>query len=226
MHAVRVQHQLAHRQQRQQQRQLVVQGRLSRTPRCVLSPFVLQDEPSGLYAANLKHVLQSCMHSVDSCHAVLAATIALFDQTQKRKADQALADFFYGEGLPLHIVKSPYLRTFLLEAQKVKNYVPPAYNTLRTSLLDDAKQRTKQSLEPWEQRLDETGCSVCSDGWSDAASRPLLNMLAVNPKGAQFLTAINTSGEAKSAEFIAARIMEQIEDVEADKVVQVGRAAV
>ena len=57
-------------------------------------------------------------------------------------------------------------------------------NTLRTSLLDDAKKRVTESLRPWEQRLQETGGTLCSDGWSDAANRPLLILLAVIALGA------------------------------------------
>lgn len=145
-----------------------------------------------------------------------------FARADKQAIDRALADFIFAEGLPLRTVQSPFLRQFIQAVQKAPApYTPPAYNTLRTSLLDDAKKRVTESLRPWEQRLQETGGTLCSDGWSDAANRPLLNVLAVNPKGAKFLTAVNTSGTVKSAEFIAACLMEAIEELGPDNVVQV-----
>ena len=63
--------------------------------------------------------------------------------------------------------------------------------------------------------------TICIDGWSDAQNRPILNVLAVCPKGAMFLGAVDTSGQVKSAEYIAQVLTEYIEAVGADRVVQV-----
>jgi hypothetical protein len=84
-------------------------------------------------------------------------------------------------------------------------------------------ERVQQQLEPWDSRLKSTGCTVCSDGWSDAVSRPLLNVLAVNAKGPKFVDAINTGGEVKSGQYIAGKLMESIEEIGAEYVVQVRR---
>jgi hypothetical protein len=78
-----------------------------------------------------------------------------------------------------------------------------AYNTLRTTCLDSAKQRIQQALKQWDNRAKTTGITICIDGWSDAQNRPILNVLAVCPKGAMFLGAVDTSGQVKSAEYIA-----------------------
>lgn len=125
------------------------------------------------------------------------------------------------EGLPLHKVKSPYLRTFIKEVQKVPGYKPPGYDTLRTTLLDQAKQRVAVRLQPWEDRMAVTGTTICSDGWSDAQNRPLLNILGVNPKGAKFITSFDTSGNHKTAQYIAACLFESIDTIGAENVVQV-----
>ena len=91
-----------------------------------------------------------------------------FARADKQAIDRALADFIFAEGLPLRTVQSPFLRQFIQAVQKAPApYTPPAYNTLRTSLLDDAKKRVTESLRPWEQRLQETGGTLCSDGWSE-----------------------------------------------------------
>lgn len=123
----------------------------------------------------------------------------------------------------MRIVKSPYLRKFIAAVQSVPGYKPPAYDTVRTTLLSQAKERVEKQLQPWDARVPDTGVTICSDGWSDAQNRPLLNMLAVNPKGAKFMTAVDTSGEVKSGTYIAARIIECIEEMGPENVVQVSR---
>lgn len=112
-----------------------------------------------------------------------------------------------------------------MELQKVPGYKPPAYNTLRTTLLDECKERVTDKLQLWEGRVPVTGVTICSDGWSDAASRPLLNVLAVNPKGAKFVTAIDTSGKQKTAAYIASCIFETIDAIGAENVVQVSKGS-
>lgn len=123
----------------------------------------------------------------------------------------------------MRLVKSPYLRKFVRAAQMVPGYKPPAYLTLRTTLLDEAKERVTERLKPWEVRTPATGVTICSDGWSDAQNRPLLNVLAVNPKGAKFITSIDTSGVQKTASYIASCLFESIDQIGAENVVQVGR---
>jgi hypothetical protein len=101
-------------------------------------------------------------------------------------------------------------------------YKPMAYNTLRTTCLDAAKQRIQQQLKKWDKRANSTGMTISCDGWSDAQSRPILNVLASCSKGAMFLGVVDTSGETKSAEYIAGVLTEYIEAVGPERVVQVG----
>lgn len=139
----------------------------------------------------------------------------------------AFANFVFKEGLPLRITKSKYLREFVrkLEQLPAGAWKPPAYNTLRTSLLQKAKQDIIIKLRPWDERTQETGVTITCDGWSDAQKHPLLNVLAVNAAGAKFLHAVNTEGKQKTAEYIAEVLIEAIEEVGADNVVQVRSAA-
>jgi Protein of unknown function (DUF 659) len=100
-------------------------------------------------------------------------------------------------------------------------YTPPAYDSARTVLLDKTVADVERDLEPWSDRTRKTGASVTSDGWSDTTNRPLLNMLAVNAKGAKFVDAINTEGQQKTAEYIAEQLEAGIELVGPEFVVQV-----
>jgi len=97
-----------------------------------------------------------------------------------------------------------------------------AYNTLRTTCLTASKQRIQQQLQKWHKRAAKTGVTICIDGWSDPVNHPILNALAVCPKGAMFLGSVDTSGTTKSAEYIAQVLTEYIETVGPENVVQVG----
>ena len=44
--------------------------------------------------------------------------------------------------------------------------------------------------------------SICSDVWSDAQKRPLINIMTVLEGGPMFLKAINYEGETKDKHFI------------------------
>ena len=82
-----------------------------------------------------------------------------FARADKTAADQALADLIFGEGLPIRLVTSPFLRAFIEAVQRLSApYAPPAYNTMKNTLLQDAKERVIKELQPWEDRLAETGC--------------------------------------------------------------------
>ncbi len=107
------------------------------------------------------------------------------------------------------------------DIKPIPKYSPMAYNTLRTGSLDAAKLRVDGKLLAWSRRSKATGVTICIDGWSDAQNRPILNVLAVCPKGAKFLGAVDTSGSPKTAEYIAAVLTEYIEAVGPDNVVQV-----
>jgi hypothetical protein len=147
------------------------------------------------------------------------------DRSSVKQVHDAFADMVFKEGLAMRLTKSKHLQNFINKVRalpKEITYKPPAYETLRTTLLQDAKQRVDKGLDPWERQTKATGCSICSDGWGDAANRPLLNVLAVNAKGAKFITAINTEGHQKTAEYIAEQLMKAILQIGPENVVQVG----
>jgi hypothetical protein len=145
-----------------------------------------------------------------------------FARASKSEADAALARCIILDGLPFKLVTSPYFKDFLrVVSAGSSGYKPPAYNTLRTKLLDDTKASVEKDLKPFDTRTKTTGCSVISDGWDDAQHRPLLNSLAVNPKGVKFIDAVDTSGHTKDAQYIASILIEAIEEVGPDNVVQV-----
>ena len=63
--------------------------------------------------------------------------------------------------------------------------------------------------------------SICSDGWSDAQRRPLINIKTFSKSGPMFLKAINYEGETKDTHFIADLLINTIQEIGPQKVVQV-----
>ncbi|XP_073046049.1 uncharacterized protein [Primulina eburnea] len=74
---------------------------------------------------------------------------------------------------------------------KLRGYLPPGYNLLRTTLLQREKAHIEKLLEPTKETWKQKGVSICSDGWSDVQRRPLINIMAVCESGPMFLKAIN-----------------------------------
>jgi hypothetical protein len=143
-------------------------------------------------------------------------------RADRDRVHKALMKMIVREGLPLRLVRAPSLREFIRVLQSVPvGYTPPAYDTTRTTLLQQAVADVDMQLEAWNNRTLQTGVTLTSDGWSDANNRPLLNLLAVNPKGAKFLDAINTEGQQKTGEYISRQLIVGIELVGAENVVSV-----
>lgn len=60
-------------------------------------------------------------------------------------------------------------------------------------------------------RLKVTGCTVACDGWTNVNGSALLNIMVVTPQGPLFLRAVDTSGNTKTAEYIADEISKAIQ---------------
>jgi hypothetical protein len=143
-------------------------------------------------------------------------------KAQRDKGHKALMKMIVREGLPLHLVRARSLQHFIRVVQSLPaGYMPPAYDTARTVLLDQTVAGVERDLEPWGDRTKKTGATITSDGWSDTTNRPLLNILAVNAKGAKFVDAINTAGQQKTAEYISKQLSDGIDLVGPECVVQV-----
>lgn len=62
---------------------------------------------------------------------------------------------------------------------------------------------------------------ICSDGWSDAQRRPLINVMVVCESGPMMLKAVNCEGEYKDHQLIANLFIDSIKQVSYENVVQV-----
>ncbi|KAH9314484.1 hypothetical protein KI387_023111 [Taxus chinensis] len=145
-----------------------------------------------------------------------------FQNETRAIADEHIARCVYANGLSFNVVRSPYWHEMVKAINEApKGYKSPGYEKIRTTLLDKQKKYVETSLQPIRDSWTKTGVSIVSDGWKDARNRPLINVIAVCPKGAMFLKAVDCEGQVKDAQFIANILFESIEAVGPENVVQV-----
>jgi hypothetical protein len=82
-----------------------------------------------------------------------------------------------------------------------------------------AYNQVKKANAPLKDVLRVTGCVLVMDGWADTANRPLINVLAITPAGAEFLYCIDTTGDTKDTEYMTKLMLDAIKSVGADNVV-------
>ena len=130
---------------------------------------------------------------------------------------------YYFAGLSFNVARNPhYQESYTFAANhSISGYVPPGYNKLRTTLLQKERAHIETLLERTKSTWSEKGVTICSDGWSDAQRRLLINFLAISEGGPMFLRAVNAEGEIKSKEYIAEKLIAVIEEVGSRNVVQV-----
>lgn len=146
-----------------------------------------------------------------------------FNIGARDELDGEIARMFYTGGLSFHFARNPHYVSAFSKAcsRPLPGYLPPGYNSLRTTLLQKEKANIEKLLQPTRETWHEKGVSVCSDGWSDSQRRPLINIMAVCESGPMFLKAINCEGEYKDKFFLSNLLVESIREIGPANVVQV-----
>jgi len=144
-----------------------------------------------------------------------------FARANTASVQAAVAKFFYTEGIPFQKVESSSFKAMVAALQEAPGFVPPRRRLLAGRLLEDAVEKLKGELAPFDARAKVTGITISSDGWKSADSRPLLNVLATNSKGVKFVDAVDTTGHVKDGQYIADQLITCIEKEDSSNVVQV-----
>ncbi|XP_068312172.1 uncharacterized protein [Pyrus communis] len=144
-----------------------------------------------------------------------------FNKEARDQCDAEVARMFYTDGLSFNLARNPHYRNSYVRASTLPGYVPLGYNALRTTLLQQKKSHIERCLQPIKRTWSTKGVSVCSDGWTDAQRRPLINIMATCESGPMFLRAINCEGEYKDKHCIANFLTEAIKEIGHENVVQV-----
>ncbi|GAU49016.1 hypothetical protein TSUD_285020 [Trifolium subterraneum] len=140
----------------------------------------------------------------------------------KEEADQAIASFFYNNGIPLKVVES---ESFIAMIDMISRYgvgfEPPSVEDLRGKYLTENVRLTNESLEEHRSVWKKTGCSIMVDGWTDKKKRSILNLLVNSLKGTFFLKSVDASDMLESPEKLFKMMDDIVEEVGEDNVVQI-----
>ncbi|KAH1205718.1 hypothetical protein GmHk_16G046360 [Glycine max] len=103
----------------------------------------------------------------------------------------------------------------------LSGFLPPSYNALRTSLLQQERSHIERLLQPIKSLWSLKGVTLVADGWTDAQRRPLINFMAISEEGPMFLKAIDGSKEYKDKHYMFDLLKDVIKEVGPQNVVQV-----
>ncbi|XP_061356551.1 uncharacterized protein LOC133300978 [Gastrolobium bilobum] len=128
-----------------------------------------------------------------------------FNVGEREELNYLIARMFYSAGLPFNLAKNPYFQASYTYAanHNIGGYLPPGYNSLRTTLLQKEKENIDKLCEPIRESWTHKGVTIVSDGWSDSQRRPLINFMAVYDGRAMLLKeVIQEVGEANVVQVI------------------------
>jgi hypothetical protein len=140
----------------------------------------------------------------------------------KETADRAVARFFYASSIPFHAADSTYFKEAIKAVAACgPTYCPPGRKAIGTTLIEKELMDVKRRTEAVKNSCTGQGVTLVSDGWTNVQNRPIINFLMVSSEEAMFLSATDTSGKEKNAEYIADLLEKHIEEVGQEKVVQI-----
>ena len=134
-----------------------------------------------------------------------------------------IARMFYSTSLSFHLARNPYfVSSYSFAANcNLSGFLPPSYNALRTSLLQQERSHIERLLQPIKSLWSLKGVTLVADGWTDAQRRPLINFMAISEEGPMFLKAIDGAQEYKDKHYTRDLLKDVIKEVGPQNVVQV-----
>ncbi|KAL3849608.1 hypothetical protein ACJIZ3_011490 [Penstemon smallii] len=140
----------------------------------------------------------------------------------KDDVDGAVARFFYGNGIPLNVAKSPFWVDMVRAINHApKGYDPPSAEKIKTTLLDKEKTKVDQEMMCIKQEWPTYGVSIVADGWMNSKKESVVKVMAVSEKKATFIMGVDCVTNSVSSEFIAEILLKAVESVGAYSVVQI-----
>jgi len=146
----------------------------------------------------------------------------MFNGQRREEAEDAVAEFFFGNGISFNASRSPLYKEMFKKVLAVgPSFQPPGYNKMRTTMLDRGVTKMQGLMEGLRKTWAKSGCSIVMDGWTNIQQRPLLNIIVTSESGPYFLRAIDCSGKMKDAGYQFEVLKEAIEEIGPTHVVQV-----
>ena len=133
----------------------------------------------------------------------------------KNQLDEVVGEFFFANGIPLHVTRSLYYRKMMSIVAKYRgpSFVPPCEHKFKTTVLDRQYNNVGVLMEMMKACWIESGCNIIMDGWTDIRHRPLINIMVTCVESPYFLKAIDCSQHHKGADFQFHILREAIEEV-------------
>ena len=141
---------------------------------------------------------------------------------QRHKLDTMWASFFYEANIAFNVARHPaFINAVKETAASGIPYRPPAFNAVRTRMIDVKKEAVKKMVDQrTKNSIAQYGATICSDGWSDTNKRPLMNIMLVCPAGDVFLGSVDSTGSRKDIAYTTETMVKYIEQVGAANIVQ------
>ena len=146
-----------------------------------------------------------------------------FHEVQRRELNKAWAKFFYDANMPFAVAKNAAFKEAVMKTAAFKKpYVPPSYHDIRTTLLVQARADLEAQLDKRvAESVQKFGGTLAIDEWTSVNSRPLCNAMLMSPNGELFLGSVDTTGNEKTATYMASLMERFIEQVGPHNIVQV-----
>ncbi|GKC42705.1 hypothetical protein Tco_1060427, partial [Tanacetum coccineum] len=145
-----------------------------------------------------------------------------FGLMERHAVDLKIMRGLCANGIPFNVLRNPQFHEMVSAINKAPpGYKAPSSEKARTVLLDECARDVEKDLTSIQDTWFTQGVSIVSDGWSNVKHEPLINVLAVNSRGATFLHAKDFSGVKKTGEAIANYLLGAIEKIGPSHVLQV-----
>jgi Protein of unknown function (DUF 659) len=137
----------------------------------------------------------------------------------QKQAAKDIAMWAFATGTSFSAVHNEMFRTAMRSvAIAGVNFKPPTRRQLARTLLDSVYADTQKQVDDALNKHRKYGFSLCSDGWSDVHSHPLLNFVIMSAGGQFFLGSVDASGVTKSGDYISRVMCKYIHDVGAEDI--------
>ncbi|XP_076941570.1 uncharacterized protein LOC143611191 [Bidens hawaiensis] len=145
-----------------------------------------------------------------------------FGMMERNQVDMKIMRGICANAIPFNVLRNPQFLEMVSAINKApKTYKPPSSERARTVLLDECVRDVEKDMTPIKDTWYTQGVSIVSDGWSNVKHKPLINVIAVNNRGAMFMYAEDFSDLEKIGVAIANYLLGAIETVGASNVLQV-----
>lgn len=173
------------------------------------------EEVKACFRSGSRSASGSARHSTGSQGTEVQTKLgASLNPALQKQAAEDIALWAFATGTSFSAVHNDMFKTAMRSvAIAGVNFKPPTRRQLATTLLDHAYADTKKQVEAAINQQRKYGFSLCSDGWSDVHSHPLINFVLMMAGGQYFLGAVDASGVTKNGEYISAVMKKHIEKV-------------